>query len=1018
MVLSVVLLDHQENFVKFLNPEYITIKESCETGKVRRISVSYAMQSLYDAKNLFKIGYKLWISGDENLIDCLYVINTSVERDYFQKNNVAFNAEEVLVELNYAPLFSQLDLIAENGFTITTINDQENVTVDYPALKFWFGDYFNIGVVQKCLSTYVSRITPVGTMTKMELLRFIEKETSNVFVTRYEKDVMSNTIHRYLDFLNPNNNDKDWELNINHQFKEDLASTNISLYDTDGNLIEEDTPVADPDAPLVTADPDIDLATCHFKLTNPDGTVLIDKTASQLGITTGMKEIEVKLSYTNSILSLSSKEIVYSPETWVDGDGQNGRDTKEENPLESLSVSTSNLKNNSVFTVYDTNKTWYRRVINPQTGNVHDEILDLAYNVENIEYDVDEEDTFTAISPVLGSSNNNLTKSQMDQIISQWKALSVTKGDVVPMIVEKSTSENAPTDEFMAQSVVSSNYYARPVAPNDSEGKYEYLKASSYWKAPYSKHAGEMHVTDEEIKDVDYTGIYCRPDVEDPRKSGNTQKMGTVSTSDENPYAIFNDVCMKLKDKSEPEITIDVDVANLIDHKYNDYDIYDKVYIKVPGFEKVITAEVSKTTKEAHDLNKNKITLSNYSINTKVAPIDTYITGSNVSYTYPETSKLDVVLHDADDNGLKGKLINLSVYSQSTFYSTYTRVTKDDGSASLPLRLGPGEYTIKVEFPGDVEYASSEQSYSVNVGGTVQEDENSEGGTVTETTYYSQYGVSPDGKTIMAIGRPSASGESSYGYTFYKSVYQRKCPHCGSTELVWGIFWAGNETSNYGYFPGNGHKEGGSAEGHIFCKKCDSDYSCILGKEHVSGGRSLTRVSGPTKCSKQDAYTLKNGQMVCQQKTTTVDTKANTNANRAGPIANDIPESVKQKGLAVAGASTGLDAAKKIAQWVASNISYESYNNFQRRADRVLSTGRGNCCDQTRLMLQMMDAAGVTAQYQLIYVHVVSGSRGHVFAKINGTYVDPCKAQPWGNYVTGYGVPGSAPNSVYPRLPF
>ena len=69
-------------------------------------------------------------------------------------------------------------------------------------------------------------------------------------------------------------------------------------------------------------------------------------------------------------------------------------------------------------------------------------------------------------------------------------------------------------------------------------------------------------------------------------------------------------------------------------------------------------------------------------------------------------------------------------------------------------------------------------------------------------------------------------------------------------------------------------------------------------------------------------------------------------------------------------------------------------------------------------MLQMMDGAGVTSQFQLIYVHTVGGKGGHVFAKINGVYVDPCKAKPWGNYVTGYGSPGSAPNSVYPKLPF
>ena len=101
--------------------------------------------------------------------------------------------------------------------------------------------------------------------------------------------------------------------------------------------------------------------------------------------------------------------------------------------------------------------------------------------------------------------------------------------------------------------------------------------------------------------------------------------------------------------------------------------------------------------------------------------------------------------------------------------------------------------------------------------------------------YYSIYGVSPDGKYIMAIGRPSAAGElSKYGYTFYKSVFERICPCCRSDRLYWGIFWAGSETANWGVFPATGLKESGSAEGHIFCAKCDADFSVIDGKNMVA----------------------------------------------------------------------------------------------------------------------------------------------------------------------------------------
>ena len=128
--------------------------------------------------------------------------------------------------------------------------------------------------------------------------------------------------------------------------------------------------------------------------------------------------------------------------------------------------------------------------------------------------------------------------------------------------------------------------------------------------------------------------------------------------------------------------------------------------------------------------------------------------------------------------------------------------------------------------------------------------------------YYSIYGVSPDGKYIMAIGRPSAAGElSKYGYTFYKSVFERICPCCRSDRLYWGIFWAGSETANWGVFPATGLKESGSAEGHIFCAKCDADFSVIDGKNHGGGSKNLIKVISTVISSKDEAYILKNGQM-------------------------------------------------------------------------------------------------------------------------------------------------------------
>lgn len=220
-----------------------------------------------------------------------------------------------------------------------------------------------------------------------------------------------------------------------------------------------------------------------------------------------------------------------------------------------------------------------------------------------------------------------------------------------------------------------------------------------------------------------------------------------------------------------------------------------------------------------------------------------------------------IILLNGDGSAAENKEVEFILDGVS-----YNVVTDEYGVAAIEKDLKFGLHTI-------VSHDKETGLYVANIinetgvdigeifdGGMIYYDNSSY---VNETLYYSQYGVSPDNKTIMAIGRPSASGElSTYGYKFYLTIFERVCPYCGSSELYWGIFWTGDETTNYGLFPATGHKEGGSAEGHIFCADCDADWS-VFGNEHVyGGGTKLKAVSTSIPTTKDIAYMLKNGEMI------------------------------------------------------------------------------------------------------------------------------------------------------------
>ena len=1085
--MAIVVMNNQEEFLQFLDPELCTLVETHEDG-LRRLDLEYKFQDLHDDKQLFRIGNKVWVSGDTNLADCLYVINTPVETNVYEDNSFHCELEEVLVELNYAPLFSQNELTASNGFKLTTTNGQQSVVINWNALNYWFGEYFNVGVVQKCLNEVHNQVTITGTLTLMGLLRYIKEETGNVFVTRYEKDILTNTIHRYLDFLNPINVSKDWVLNIEYDFIEE-DTTDMGVFDEDGNPstdedenadteTEDDITTFPTDTPTTNLDPSVigfHITDKDYNLLNTDGLIYtgddeetpLSWSSEDIDFDGTVEHVVISLSGVKNVIGLTcnNKSFVV-PETEIIGStmGQGFVAPADENDPTTLGECT--IPDDSLFCFYneETERYIYSTTINREIGHVHEEILDFGFNLENVIFETDESETYTAIAPVI-TGNDDLTRNDISTIIQRWEDLEVEKGETVPMIVERLMVQGATLAAARTSlgTLGRTNYYVRPYHPQDqidssdsSKNEWEFHRAIAYWKAPFTKHAGDMHILLDDLGTTEYTEIHARADLREPRPILRP-KIGTLETEQDNTWVIYNEVCMKLKEHMTPEFNIEVDVANLRDGVFNQYDIHDKVYVKLPDYTELVTARVIKTEKEAHDVAKNVIQLSNYSSNMiKNVLQETYIEATNSNFKYPNSKDLQVRLVNADyisdptdpnhEYSVQypaNKLISFTLYkvddnSTTLTRKSYTKRTDAYGYATINMKYDPGDYELVIRFGGDEEYLENEITVQVSVGGTKEvytstntsklkpsdltksktTAKNKKTSTTTKKRYYSKYGVSPDGKYIMGIGRPSASGElAKYGYKYYKAVFYRKCPFCGSKELYWNIFWAGNEHGNWGNNPAIGRRKSGSAEGQITCKKCDADFS-IFGKDKATTPRKTLKVyKKPVKSSKTEAYSLKKGKMyydsikITNKQKKNVDTKTRT-------VNYTIPSKVKKQALAIVGNSTGLDAAKKIAAWCANkkHLKYDDYPNFCHKPSGVLSRHKANCCDSTRFMLTLMAAAGCDEKLKLEYVHCHNyvKRKGHVFAKITTKssgkwrYVDPVlKTQngrnPWENHLKGYG---------------
>ena len=1107
-MVSIIALDNKENFIRFLDPTRCDIHETHKKGGLRSLDFKYTFQDLQKDKELFKLGNKIWISQDTNIRDCLYVCNTSVKEDIFKDNCLTVELEEVLVELNNTPLVYHTELTTDNGFKTKTTNGQFVVKVDYNALNYFFGDYFNMGVIQNCLSDVASWIGFTGSMTRMGLLRKIEEETGNVFVTRYEKDELDNTVHRYLDFLNPINSNKNWTLNLEYDFQDTTSLTPIvpdlnssvgrwtfttpedipEVYEAgqedwyvkgtkdntweynpkDNEFTDENTVIEY--TPLVDLDPaNVDIRICDWNgtlldtdglpYTTPATQTPLKWTASDIGFTTGTQNAVISLCMTKQTIGMTVNGKTYPSITGVgvEPKGYVSYSITSTIPgyTESIAdqITSGNKRTDATLlddcylVIYDNvnNKTLFRTCINRQIGHVHEEILDLTHNISNIELKIDETDTITAVSPIF-EKNDNYTREQQTQIMTWWKNRGVTKGEIIPMIIERiqinATSQSEADASFGEWAT--DNYFWWPLKDqnqldpsNPENNKYGFWRATAYWKAPFNKKKGENFIALDTTEGIEYTTIIGRNDTRTDKGPVTSYKMGTSKTTDETDYQIYNQLALYLKEHMTPKVEVTVDVANLnSDGTYNNYDVYDKVYIKIPDYEGLITATIEETTKEPHNPSKNTVKLSNYSINTvKTIPCETLINADNQSFEYPNTKLLTATFenrdYDEDDSYSiqypSNKLLSFAIYkiennSSSWTGETFTKTTNNNGEATIVMDYDPGDYEIRIQFGGDEEYLETSMTIKVNVGGKKEETTSTnEDGSTSTTTYYDKWGRSPDKKKIMAIGRISAPGDTGSYSKFWEGEFKNVCPYCHKSTLYWGIYYGGDEHTNWGWFEPLHKRAPGAIEGHIFCANCDMDFS-VQGNEHRTGSLQhfMTKTKQIKESTKARAYLLKNGKMPYQTVTTSNGNKSVTNST-IRKVVGSVDAYVKKQALNIVGNKTGQAAAQAIASWMDKNIWYSYYPNFVNSAKNCLQNKRANCCDGTRLFFEMCDAAGLTEYYKMEYIHVYNHVYGKLTAKSSGNSVTVDTASDshaaWGYICQGYRT-AVLRKTTYPTRPF
>jgi hypothetical protein len=185
-MVTIAVLDKDENLIGWLNPRFVQLPETNELYKLRTLTITHPLtDEIHDKPDyygtLLKEGNKLWRTTTTDGDSCLYVILGPVIYSD-DLTSVTVTAIEAAYELG------QVDIEREVNFSWI---------VNSTFINSVCGELFDAGTITGPTTT----VAYSGALTPLAILQNIQANTGGEFQFRYEYDPTIGYIKRYIDFF-------------------------------------------------------------------------------------------------------------------------------------------------------------------------------------------------------------------------------------------------------------------------------------------------------------------------------------------------------------------------------------------------------------------------------------------------------------------------------------------------------------------------------------------------------------------------------------------------------------------------------------------------------------------------------------------------------------------------------------------------------------------------------------------------------------------------------------------------